>query len=73
MGYRSEKFFRAYCPSLKYVNGVKLEQVSGTQELAGSSGADDEGSGSVRVNTMESEETFDDVDDWERYSDDFFI
>ncbi|VDP55082.1 unnamed protein product [Heligmosomoides polygyrus] len=41
--YRSEKFFRAYCPSLKYVNGVKLEQVMGTQGAAATSGADDEG------------------------------
>ncbi|VDP15913.1 unnamed protein product [Heligmosomoides polygyrus] len=33
----------AYCPSLKYVNGVKLE-VMGTQEAVATSGADDEGS-----------------------------
>lgn len=71
--YRREKFFRAYCPSLKYVNGVKLEQLTGTQGAAATSGADDEGCTSMRENQMESGESSDDVDDWERNSDDFFL
>ncbi|VDO89782.1 unnamed protein product [Heligmosomoides polygyrus] len=50
--YRREKFFRAYCPSLKYVNGVKLEQLTGTQGAAATSGADDEGCTSMRENQM---------------------
>ncbi|VDO81705.1 unnamed protein product [Heligmosomoides polygyrus] len=50
--YRSEKFFRAFCPSLKYVNDVELEQIMGTQDVAATTGGDDEGCTSVRENQM---------------------